>query len=182
MSDKPVALVDMDGTICNFHETLERDLRKTLGEDYEKISERTRRQLELTMRQRDGWYFDLEPLPLGFRIVELLREVGFEIMILTKGNPRALNAWSEKVAWIKKYLPDTDQITITTDKGLVYGKVLVDDWPSYIDRWLEHRPRGLVVMPGHRWNTDYSNKQTIRVTAVEEVEKLRPIFEEARKR
>tara|TARA_Y100000310_G_C20512920_1_gene729762 strand:+ start:436 stop:588 length:153 start_codon:yes stop_codon:yes gene_type:complete len=48
-------------------------------------------------------------------------------------------------------------MTITEDKGIVYGKVLVDDYPCYIKRWLENRPRGLVIMPAHSYNRDFEH-------------------------
>jgi hypothetical protein len=48
-------------------------------------------------------------------------------VILTQGPRRNANAWTGKKLWIDRNLgPDTD-VTITRDKGLVYGKVLVDD-------------------------------------------------------
>ena len=49
----------------------------------------------------------------------------------------------EKVQWCDRHLADfPHQITITMDKGLVYGKLLVDDWPDYVLRWLRWRKRG----------------------------------------
>jgi hypothetical protein len=64
--------------------------------------------------------------------------------------------------WIDKHLGQGVDITITRDKGLVYGKVLVDDWPEYINRWLEWRPRGLVIMPANEANKGYFHPQVIR--------------------
>jgi len=47
-------------------------------------------------------------------------------------------------------------------KSLVYGKVLVDDWPDYYLPWLGVRPRGLVTVPAHPWNADvYSGRVQI---------------------
>ena len=36
--------------------------------------------------------------------------------------------------WCQHHLPGVP-VTITMDKGLVYGKVLVDDYPPYVERW-----------------------------------------------
>lgn len=47
-------------------------------------------------------------------------------------------------------------------KGLVYGAILVDDWPEYVERWLKHRPRGLVVMPASSNNVGYNHPNVIR--------------------
>ena len=82
-------------------------------------------------------------------------------MILTQAprlNPSSLTG---KKLWLDQYLPGVD-FTMTRDKGLVYGKVLVDDYPKYIDRWLEWRRNGLVIMPGNKSNLDYKNPQVIR--------------------
>ena len=51
---------------------------------------------------------------------------------------------------------------MTQDKSFTYGRVLVDDWPDYVTSWLEHRPRGLVVMPAHPWNVDFNHPNVIR--------------------
>ena len=59
-----------------------------------------------------------------------------------------------------KQLEDAD-IAITRDKGLVYGTVLIDDYPEYIKRWLEWRPRSLVVMPQHDYNKGFTHPQVI---------------------
>ena len=56
-----------------------------------------------------------------------------------------------KVRWVEKHLGDID-CTITRDKGLVYGKILVDDYSGYIKDWLDFRPRGLVIMPANDYN------------------------------
>ena len=69
-------------------------------------------------------------------------------------------------------LDRSDQrITITQDKGLVYGKVLVDDYPVYVVRWLEWRPRGLVIMPANPSNVRFTHPNVIRYdsTNIDEV-------------
>ena len=73
-----------------------------------------------------------------------------------------IDSWKGKKKWVDKYLgPETD-ITITRDKGIVYGKVLVDDYPGYIERWLSWRDRGLVIMPANKDNINFSHPQVIR--------------------
>jgi len=69
-----------------------------------------------------------------------------------------------KKLWIDKYMGKNMDITITRDKGLVYGKVLVDDWPEYIERWLKWRPRGIVIMPANSANLGFSHRQVLRYT------------------
>ncbi len=88
-------------------------------------------------------------------MVEELRALGFELHVLTKGPRSTPNAWSEKVEWCAEHLPDAN-VTVTGDKSLVYGRVLVDDYPPYFTRWLEVRPRGLVVCVAHPWNEGFA--------------------------
>ena len=83
--------------------------------------------------------------------------------MLTKGPLSSPNAWSEKVEWCKEHLPDAD-VTISQNKALVYGRVLVDDYPPYFLPWLEHRPRGLVVCVAHPWNAEAAHPNVIRYT------------------
>jgi 5'-nucleotidase len=40
--------------------------------------------------------------------------------------------------------------------------VLVDDWPPYVERWLQWRPRGLVILPAQRWNEGFSHPNALR--------------------
>jgi hypothetical protein len=51
---------------------------------------------------------------------------------------------------------------LTRDKGLVYGTVLVEDYPKYIKRWLKWRKRGLVIMPANEFNGSLRHPQVIR--------------------
>lgn len=83
-------------------------------------------------------------------------------MVLTQGPRKNPNAWMGKKVWIDRNLGQDIDVTITRDKGLVYGRILVDDWPKYITRWLEWRPRGLVIMPANDNNKNFKHKQVIR--------------------
>ena len=81
--------------------------------------------------------------------------MGFLLHVLTKGPKYTRAAWSEKADWCAENLPDA-LITVTQDKSLMYGRVLVDDYPPYFEKWLEVRPRGLVVCVAHPWNGDFA--------------------------
>lgn len=164
---KPVALVDLDGTLADFQGAMRRDLKAIASpnenesdwghegrEDYQKA------RWDMIKRQPD-WWFNLEPLPGGFYVVDALKSLGYRIHVLTRAPKKLPMAWEQKVRWCMKHLPNTE-ITIAPRKELVYGKVLVDDWPEYIEPWLEHRPRGLVIMPAQEWNKDFSHPQIIR--------------------
>ena len=156
-----IALIDMDGTIADFDGQMRKDLARLVApgegetlitspdDSQEPIWLAHRKQL---IRSVPGWWENLPRHQPGFTIVEVLRLHGFTLMVLTKGPYKAAQAWTEKVNWCRKHIPDAS-ITITEDKGLVYGKVLVDDWPAYGIRWLQWRPRGLLIVPAWHWNT-----------------------------
>jgi len=108
-----------------------------------------------------GFWRDLPKLEDGFKILKMAKELGYRPMILSRGPRRQCSAWSEKLEWCRRHLPDI-AVTLTEDKGLVYGAVLVDDWPPYIERWLTWRQRGLVIMPSREWNLGFSHPQVKR--------------------
>jgi len=185
-----IALFDMDGTLCDHDKALKKDMEKLkgpkenlpevfLGQDTPPY---LRERIEL-IRKQPGWWENLDKFKLGFDILNVAKKLGFEIYILTKGPSSKPNAWKEKVDWIRKNV-EKAKITITEDKGLVYGKVLVDDYPHYIEAWLKHRPRGLVIMPIHSYNQNYNHPRVIRYdgknlsqikTALKRVKERRPL-------
>lgn len=182
--DDKVALVDMDGTLCDFRGALDHDVRRVLdgrGENVQ-VPACVIQEIEWLIRGQAGWYRNLKPLQLGFDIVRLLQEIGFRIMIMTKSSKESKNAWSEKVAWIAEHLPEVD-VTVTQDKSLVYGRVLVDDYPNHFLKWMDHRPRGIVVMPSQAWNKGTSKRLNLHsVASREDLEALRPVLEDAYER
>ena len=157
---KPIALFDMDGSLCDYDGALIRDLKKLQSPNEEDIVDlrlmekqpHLKERMDLIKKQV-GWWENLEPLDLGLRIYRILGDLGFRIHILTQGPTKTTSAWTEKIKWCNKYLNTTD-ITITRDKGLVYGKILVDDFPDYAFAWLKYRPRGFVIMPKNSQNKD----------------------------
>lgn len=155
-----IALLDLDGTLADYDAAMKRDMELIRSphepiDDAPHVAEASYMKARAKMiRSQPNWWLNLEPIKSGFDVVGKLKEYGFELHILTKAPHSVDAAWTEKVKWVKKYLPDTD-ITISQQKGLVYGKVLLDDWPEYINDWLAYRPRGLVIMPVRRWNVDF---------------------------
>lgn len=157
---EPVALVDLDGTLADYNGAMTAALEEiaTPG-DQTIIGQQAPSHLrarQLMIRSQPGWWRNLPKLEKGFEILKVLRELDFEIHILTKGPNKTTNAWTEKVEWCQEHVPDAS-IVIAQDKGLVYGKVLVDDWPDYVTRWLEWRPRGYVIMPDQPWNHGFKH-------------------------
>lgn len=156
-----LALIDMDGTLCNYNSAMLKQLNNLLhgfveyeidswdDEKYDKLVD--------LIKKQSGFWRTLPKIELGFKAVELLKDYGFDLHILTKGPYKTTSAWSEKVEWVREHLPSTP-ITITEDKGLVYGDVLVDDWIPYCEAWLKFRPRGLLLMPAHKYNEGFDLK------------------------
>lgn len=177
MKCENIALYDMDGTLANYEAAIRRDLLKLAspieieagfdpktceihGDLPEWVDERI-----WMIRNQPDWWLNLGPLEAQFDLLRVTNKMGFVHHILTKGPRRTHGAWTQKAQWCHKYVkpivPDM-KVTITEDKGLVYGRVLVDDFPDYMDRWLEYRPRGLGIMPAHSWNENYSHPNVIR--------------------
>ncbi len=179
MEEPLVALFDSDGTLFDYDGKLREDLGK-IGSPAEKEAifghenrpEYLQKRIEL-ITSSESWWENLPKFKLGWDILEVAKYLGFRIMILTQAPRRNPAAWSGKKRCFDKHFGEDFDITLTRDKGLVYGKVLVDDFPEYIERWLSHRPRGLVIMPANEMNKDFRHSQVIRYdgTNIDEVKK-----------
>ncbi|MBT7706672.1 hypothetical protein HN747_04450 [archaeon] len=167
MDPEIVALFDMDETLCDHDGALIKDLEKMRGPHELRLSKLHHPlpnylyNRSKFIRATEDWWANLPKFKLGWDILKVAQKIGFKIMILTQGPKNKPHAWSGKMKWLSKYLPGVD-VTMTRDKGLVYGRVLVDDFPPYIERWLKRRPRGLVIMPAHEGNKEFSHPQVIR--------------------
>lgn len=170
-----VALIDLDNTVVDHEGQLKQDIHDTLGKDYCNVSAKVREQIGYLVKNKPGWWANLQPLTYGMSIVQLLRENGFRLVICSKGPRRAVGAWSEKVQWVQQYIPDAD-IVLTQDKSLVYGRILVDDWPDYIKPWLDVRPRGIVLMPATAQNKKFKHPRVYRMEGYGDIVKIRPIL------
>lgn len=181
--EKPVALLDMDGTICDYHGALQHGLSDVFGPEQvvgNKIPSPVREKVETLIKCQHGWYRNLKPLPLGLAIYKLLREIGFQIVICSKGSRWSKNSWTEKMEWVAEHLDDDVLMNLTQVKQLVYGRVFVDDYPAHFLPWMERRPRGIVVVPDQSWNSEIKTGDRIhKVHTVDDVQKLRPVLEKA---
>ena len=164
-----IGLFDLDGSLADYDKAVLKGLLELNAPGEPEIESvraggkipHIRARIDLISKQ-PGWWFNLEPITRGFQIVKLAKEIGFEIHILTQGPKTNALAWKEKVEWCQRHLGSEIEIHITRNKGLVYGKFLYDDYPAYMIKWLEHRPRGLGIMPVNVDNKNFSHPQVIR--------------------
>lgn len=171
---EPIALVDLDGTAADFDGEMTRHMRLLQapgeapyvnpGNIKESPHIEARR---LLIKSQPGFWRNLPKLTLGFDIIEEIRALEFIKFVLSKPPREPKAAWTEKAEWCALHLPDFS-IMLTQDKGLHYGKVLADDWPPFITRWLQWRPRGQVIMPAQPWNADFQHPNVFRYTGTAE--------------
>lgn len=155
-TDPPIALFDLDNTLADYSAAIVEGMaRISLPGDPPWVSSidespvyEARRKLIIS---KPGWWRALKPFQMGFEILEQVKRHGFECYICSKGPAHHPMAWAEKVAWCQEHVPGLP-IILADNKSLVYGRVLVDDWPKYGSKWLKHRPRGLWIIPSQPWN------------------------------
>jgi len=161
-----IALFDLDGTLADYDSAILRDYNKIKSPEDPEYSRELKKYPYMRaridmIRNQTNWWYDLDVLDLGYDLYLMAVEVGFKIHILTQGPKSCPNSWGEKLRWVQQKI-NIEDVTITRDKGLVYGKILVDDYPEYIERWLKWRKNGLVIMPAHDYNKDYKHPNVIR--------------------
>lgn len=166
--DVLTALFDLDGSLANYTKSLYEQLTLLRGptenpaDDYnDKLPHIAARQN--LIKNTPGFWLNLEKIEAGFKVLELVKQVGFAQHVLTRAPKNSINAWSEKAKWCEKNLEGID-VTITRgSKGLTYGRVLFDDWPPYMLEWLQHRPRGLGIMLSQPWNKGFNHPNVFMV-------------------
>jgi len=181
-----VALFDLDGTLCDYDSAMLKSMNAIRAPSEPEIKHVPQDGIPPFMQARidlicadELWWENMPPLAAGFDILMVARDLGYRPMILTQGPKRNPYAWSGKKRWVDRNIGVNVDITITRDKGLVYGKVMVDDYPKYILRWLQWRKNGLVIMPPNEGNKDFKHPQVIRYDCSE---KLPEIHEAMKKR
>lgn len=165
-----VGLFDMDGSLADYEGTLRADMAKlampgdpdltnmwAVEKEFPAIAARMN-----MIKAQPNWWLNLPPIKNGMRVFREARRIGFTNAVLTKGPSKHPLAWGEKLFWCREHLGATTQVTVTENKGLVYGKFLYDDFPDYAIDWLEHRPRGLVIMPETENNKTFSHPQVLK--------------------
>ena len=170
-----LALVDLDGTLADYDSAMTMGMLALASPD-EIFSEainlpgvsRTTlpaylQERERVVRSLPGFYGGLSPIPSGFAVMKALEAYGYTIHIATKAPVHnTAIAVKEKIEWCGIFLPGY-KVTVCADKGFLIGDILFDDWPGYMDSWLENNPNGFGIMPSRRWNSDFSHPRCIRI-------------------
>ena len=134
------------------------------------------------IRNQKGWWKNLSPLPVGFQLLAQCKQAGFDIKILTKGPSSKPFAWTEKVECIQRCFGNGMPVDIVGGcKSGTWGRVLVDDYPGYIEKWLRHRKRGLVLMPVNPRNEGFSHPNLIKCS-MDNLDEVRLAIDAAFKR
>lgn len=179
-----IALIDLDGTLADYERVMRAALVKTMSaaDKFAKLDEfalhgdifNGEPWLEERMRlikMQPGFWRDLPEIEVGMAVYKLLGDLGYRRMILTKGPRLATPAWTEKVEWCHRHVPGAGISIVCADaeqgphKGLLYGKVLFDDYPPYIEQWLKWRPRGKVLMLDTPHNRSFRDTHVFRVSS-----------------
>jgi 5'-nucleotidase len=163
-----IALFDLDGTLADYETRMRRDLRRlqAFGERTYPLHDRSApkyfgARLDV-IKAQPGWWRRLPKLALGFDILRLAEALGFHVQILTMGPHNTASAWAEKVQWCHEHIGRSVRVTVTEDKSLVYGKVLVDDTPTYVLDWLHRHPRGCSIVPAQAANEGFAHSRVVR--------------------
>lgn len=179
MTDDKIALFDMDGSLADFDTALRNALEEMRSPSEDPIPDdmwSIEHNAYMKARMRaikavPGFWLNLEPIQRGFDIYRLASSIGFTNEILTKGPRSHALAWAEKLQWVQKYfgvginihiVSDNDEGNPSSGKGRVYGRVLYDDYPDYMLKWLKNRPRGLGIMPVTPANKNFTHPQVVR--------------------
>src|SRR5262245_59601487 len=121
-----IGLFDLDGSLADYDKamlaglaTLKTPEEPTIEDVHEAYQiPHIRARIDAISRQPNFW-FNLEPIPIGFQVLHLAKEIGFHIHVLTHGPKTKPWAWKEKVEWCQKHLGADIDIHITRDKGMV---------------------------------------------------------------
>ncbi len=180
-----VALFDLDGTLADYGRQMRRDFEaiKAPGEPDYPFHDRSAPKyfgvrLDLGKAQ-PGWWLRLPRISLGSDILQLAEELGFEIQVMTQGPHNRPSAWMEKVKWCHENISPAVKVTVTEDKSLVFGHVLVDDTPAYVETWLKRNRQGVGIMPAHPANAGFEHPGVVRYDG-SNLEKVREALQSVR--
>lgn len=172
--DDNVALIDMDGTVADFDASVHEGMVAMASdadialygavdtwETHPDVGW-VKARIDF-IKRKAGFWENLPVIQTGMDVVMLLRRLGYQLMVASKAPDLNGAAWTEKFRWCHKHMPG-QKVTLTHDKSLMYGKILFDDWPPYITAWLQHRPRGHVLMMDTPHNQGFKHPHVMRLS------------------
>ena len=108
---RKIVYIDMDDTICDFTTPF-----KT-GEYKLKYPQ-----------SKVGFFLDLKPIEGAIEGINTLQSK-YDVWILTRPSIKNIHCYTEKAAWIRKYLGEEmlNKMILCPDKSLVKGDYLIDD-------------------------------------------------------
>lgn len=173
-----IAHFDMDGTLFDYDGAMRRDLKALAAPeeaDYivldnevnlHALEQYPHMKTRMDMIKKvPGWWRNLQKHKPGWDVYEVTKRIGFCCKILTKGPWSKAHAWAEKHECINDHFGHDVEVTMVSgqeDKGNVYGRVLVEDYPPYILSWLQHRKRGLVILIDQPYNKGFEHENVVR--------------------
>lgn len=110
--NKKILYIDMDDTIADFCLSANNQFGR----------------VESSRMYKEGFFFNLKPIPGSLSSVRKLIEMGFDVWILTQPLSDSFLSYTEKAQWIGQWFPELkDKIVMTQNKGLHIGNYLIDD-------------------------------------------------------
>lgn len=106
--------IDMDGVLCDYKTSHNRDLEMNPHQPYP--------------QSQFGFFLNLDPIVDSIESLNFLKD-HFDVWILTRPSVHNLSCYTEKAQWIRKYLGFEMQskTIMCIDKSLLKGHFLVDD-------------------------------------------------------
>lgn len=186
--ENKVALFDMDNTLFDYEGQIRRNLRSLMapGETesidlHDESKPYLKNRMEL-IKSTPGWWRNLPKHQPGFDVYDMAESIGFDCHVLTKGPDPKITplAWTEKAQCVVDHFGNKMSLDIVgKNKSARYGRVLVEDYPEYILGWLQHRPRGLVILIDQHYNRNFNHKQVVRYSLPSDMFKVRQALQAA---
>lgn len=167
MEPQKVALIDLDDTMVALSDRIREEIDKIAHKDeltldkYSRDSSLFNRRWQLIKSQPNFWS-TLPPIKTGFAVYNEIRAAGFATHVLTHCPRKTYSAWAGKAQWCDVNLPNVD-ITITRNKSLTHAALLFDDWPEYMQTWLDAQRRSYGIMLAHPHNTGFQHPRVYKV-------------------
>ncbi len=100
---EPIALFDLDGTLCDYDKSLFNELELIRSPDEEvyhpplkeDVPNYIKRRVNL-IRTSSSWWEGLEKFQLGWDVLSIAKSLDFNIMILTQGPKYYPDSWKGK--------------------------------------------------------------------------------------